>query len=75
MNKDMRKKRVALLSEVDQLQSSCKGCAIRTHYHNLRDATGLSHACKVCPVGNQISEYGEKLTSLISSRKRIRLKA
>ena len=67
---DIRKQRIALLAEVDQLQGICLSCATRKHFNDLKDATGLSHACKACPVGQEMSGYGEKLSTLLNDRKK-----
>lgn len=66
---DIRKERLRLLSEIDRIEQACTGCKIRAHYNNLKDATGLSNACKVCPVFEELSQYGEQLLGLTNPRK------
>lgn len=65
MDKETRKERIRLLSEVDDLQAKCKTCTTRKHFNDLKDATGLSQSCKACPTGQQISQYGEKFLNLL----------
>ncbi|TVX85989.1 zinc-finger domain-containing protein [Paenibacillus agilis] len=64
MKAEVRRERVKLLMEIDRIQQPCDGCRTRAHFNNLKDATGLSHACKACPVGKKLSQYGNKLLKL-----------
>ncbi|WP_076145824.1 zinc-finger domain-containing protein [Paenibacillus odorifer] len=65
MKDEIRKERLRLLSEIDDLEENCNGCMTRKQFNNLKDATGLSHACKACPVGMKLSKYGDKLLNLL----------
>lgn len=72
MNKDIRQQRLTLLSEINRLVAGCDGCKTRAHFNTLGDPTGLSHACKACPLGQKISKYGEKLLAVTRPRKKIK---
>lgn len=72
MKAEVRKERLRLLSEIDIVEKACEGCPTRAHFNNLKDATGLSHACKECPVFAELSQYGEKLLKLTEPRKKYR---
>ncbi|EJW13929.1 zinc-finger domain-containing protein [Paenibacillus alvei] len=65
MKAEVRKERLKLLREIDRIEEACNGCRTRAHFNNLKDATGLCNACKACPVGQELSQYGNKLLNLL----------
>lgn len=71
MNKELKKKRLELLAEIDTFEQECEGCDHRTYYHELKDATGLMDACRICPVFEDLKRCGDQLLSLTGQRKTI----
>lgn len=65
MNPEVKELRLKLLHEIDTLQENCKPCETRKMFDNAKDATGLSRACKQCPIGLELSKYGDKLSKTL----------
>lgn len=70
MADELRSQRVELLLEVERIQQKCIGCQIHYAFNKAKDVTGLTNACKACPVGHEIAQYGDKLMQLTRKRKK-----
>ncbi|MCR8994727.1 zinc-finger domain-containing protein [Brevibacillus laterosporus] len=69
--KAMQQERIRLLYEIDDLTKGCEGCKIHHEFNKTKNITGLTNACKECPLGQRIGQYGNRLLELTKKSRKI----
>ncbi|MGG0794749.1 zinc-finger domain-containing protein [Brevibacillus laterosporus] len=69
--KATQQERILILYEIDDLTKGCEGCKIHYEFNKTKDITGLTNACKECPLGQRIGQYGNRLLELTKKSRKI----
>lgn len=69
VRKEYRTKRISVLSKMERYRVDCKGCETHKAFNKAKDITGLTNACKQCPVGIELSKLGQQLLQLTKTKK------